>query len=99
MSVIDITVARRRLRLIGTHADVDLQQALDGAEAEAVQFLNCASLPRVSDAPDAAVQPDVVEAVLLLVKASFEAASPDEIAGYRRAAETRLYPHRKGIGA
>lgn len=99
MSVIDIAVARRRLRLIGTHADADLQVSLDGAEAEAVQFLNLQALPRVSDAPDAAVQPDVVEAVLLLTKASFEALSPDEIAGYRRAAETRLYPHRVGLGA
>ena len=40
MSVIDLEVAKARLRVFGTHNDVDLQQALDGAEQEACRFMN-----------------------------------------------------------
>ena len=44
------------------------------------------------------VASDVVEGVLLLVKASFEATTPDEVAAYREAAEWKLQPYRVGIG-
>lgn len=108
MSVIDLNVAKERLRTFGTHNDLDLQQALDGAEQEACRFMNRAQLPTLpldhpgsseevpSDADPVAV--DVVEGVLLLVKASFEATTPDEVKGYRQAAEVKLHPYRVGLG-
>src|SRR5690606_40760153 len=109
VSVIPLDIAKRRLRTIGTHADADLQQALDGAEQEACRYLNrtqlptlpqdwpCESSEQVPSSEDP-VAPDVVEGVLLLVMASFNATTPDEVAGYRRAAEVKLHPYRLHLG-
>jgi hypothetical protein len=36
--------------------------------------------------------------VILLVKASYEATSPAEIDGYRKAAEAKLQPYRRALG-
>lgn len=44
------------------------------------------------------VAPDVVLGVALLVKADYEATTPDEVAGYRKAAETKLQPYRAAMG-
>lgn len=44
------------------------------------------------------IAPDVFTAVCLLVKADYEATTPDEIAGYRKAAETKLWPYRAMLG-
>lgn len=108
MSVIDLAIAKRRLRVIGTHADEDLQQALDGAEQEACRYLNREQLPTLpqdwpcssEEVPSSEdpVAPDVVEGVLLFVLASFNATTPEEVAGYRRAAETKLQPYRLHLG-
>lgn len=101
MSEIDIEVAKRRLRVIGSHFDTDIQQALNAAEREACRYMDVAALPRQDPVPPASageVEPDVVDAVLLLVKASTEAVTPQEIHGYRLAAESKLFPHRRGLG-
>lgn len=108
MSAIPLDIAKRRLRTIGTHADADLQQALDGAEQEACRYLNRTQLPTLpqdwpcssEEVPSSEdpVAPDVVEGVLLLVQASFNATTPDEVAGYRRAAEVKLHPYRLHLG-
>ncbi|SDW94897.1 head-tail connector protein [Lysobacter enzymogenes] len=111
MSVIDLSVAKARLRVFGTHTDADLQQALDGAEQEAMRFMNRTQLPTLpleypssssssEEVPSESdpVAPDVVEAVLLLAKASFEATDPDEVTGYRQAAEMKLFPYRAFLG-
>lgn len=110
MSTIDLALAKRRLRIIHSSDDADLQQALDGAEQEAMRYMNRAQLPTLpQDWPEGSssepvpssgdpVAPDAVEAVLLLVKASYEATTPDEVAGYREAAEIKLQPYRVGHG-
>ncbi len=110
MSTIDLAIAKRRLRVIGGHADADIQQALDGAEQEACRYMNRTQLPTLpQDWPDSEssepapssadpVAPDAVEGVLLLVLAAFNAATPDEVAGYRRAAEIKLHPYRLNLG-
>lgn len=109
MSAIPLDIAKRRLRTIGTHADLDLQQALDGAEQEACRYLNrtqlptlpqdwpCSSSEEVPSSEDP-VAPDVIEGVLLLVQASFNATTPEEFAGYRQAAEVKLHPYRLHLG-
>lgn len=53
------------------------------------------------DAPSSEdpVAPSVYAAVFLLVRAKFDAATPAEIDGLRRAAETLLMPYRVGLGA
>ena len=108
--MIDIGIAKRRLRVIGSASDEEIQQLLDGAEQEAVRYMNRAQLPTLpqdwpvtesseevpsSEDPVAA---DVVEGVLLLCIASWNAATPEEVAGYRRAAEVKLHPYRLHIG-
>lgn len=110
MSTISIEVAERRLRITHTEDNSDLQQALDGAEQEALRFLNREYLPTLpfdypassssEDYPTSEdpVAADVVEAVLLLVKASFEATTPEEIEGYRKAALIKLQPYRLRLG-
>lgn len=108
MSVIDIELVKRRLRVIGNFNDEDIQQALDGAEQEACRFLNRTQLPTLpqdwppstEDVPSDSdpVVADAIEGVLLLVLASYNAATPEEVAGYRKAAETKLYPYRLCIG-
>jgi len=101
---------KRRLRVIGSFNDADIQQALDGAEQEACRFLNRDQLPTLpqdwpsesssEDVPSSEdpVAPDVIEGVALLVIASFNATTPEEVAGYRKAAEVKLYPYRLCIG-
>ena len=95
MSTIDLQVAKRRMRVIHNADDDDLQQALDGAEQEALRYMNRTQLPTLpQDFPDVPSSEDV----LLLVKASFEATTPDDVAAYREAAEWKLQPYRVGIG-
>lgn len=53
MSTIDLQVAKRRLRVIHNADDEDLQQALDGAEQEALRYMNRTQLPTLpQDFPD-----------------------------------------------
>lgn len=44
------------------------------------------------------IAPEVFDAVCLLVKGSYEATSPDEVAGYRRAAFAKVDPFRAQLG-
>lgn len=98
MSVIALGTAKNRLHVIHTADDVDLQQALDGAEREGLRFMGRTTLPTESGTgeprPDDPVSADVVEGILLLVKSSYEATTPAEIEGYRKAAEIKLFPYR-----
>jgi len=104
MSEIQLAIAKERLRLMGDYLDNDVQQALDSAEREALNFINRLTLPRdpvPAGSPPGlfgALCPDVVDAVLLLVRATIDALSPDELIGYRRAAEIKLFPYRQYMG-
>jgi len=104
MSEINLDIARQRLRLMGSHLDNDVQQALYSAEREALNFMNRLTLPRdpvpTGSPPGTlgALCPDIVDAILLLVRASIDAMNPDDIIGYRRAAEIKLFPYRQHIG-
>jgi len=104
MSEIQLAIAKARLRLIGDYLDNDVQQALDGAEREALNFINRLTLPRDSvptGSPPGtlgALCPDVVDAILLLVRATIDALNAEELIGYRRAAEIKLFPYRQNMG-
>ena len=116
MSTIPLSTAKARLRIIHTADDADLQVALDGAEDEALRFMNRERLPTLpleyppaydssssevseeTPSSEDPVAPSVIEAVLLLVKASYEATTPAEIMGYRQAAEHKLMPYRTRLG-
>lgn len=110
MSAIPLDLVKRRLRTIGTHNDADLEQALAGAIQEACRYMNRTQLPTLpqdwpcepssEDVPSSEdpVVADVVEGVLLLVQASYNATTPEEVAGYRRAAEVKFAPYRIHMG-
>lgn len=55
-------------------------------------------IPEDAPSSEDPVAPDVVNAVSLLVRAVYEAQTPEEAAGWRRAAETMLMPYRTGLG-
>lgn len=105
MSVIELATAKAFLDVIHSADDLKLQMLLDGAEDEAMRFMNrthfAGGCPDADDtetptAPDA--MPDSVRvAVLLLLQASYQA-TPDDAEKLRRAAEIKLWPYRCGMG-
>lgn len=110
MSVISLTSVKLDLRVDGTDDDALLQLHIDAAEDEAARFCGRDELPTLpydlpasSDSEDVPstedpVAPSVRAAVFLLVRSKYDATSPDEIAGLRRAAESLLMPYRTGLG-
>lgn len=117
MSVILLADMKKRLRVIHTADDADIQRAIDGAEGEIIRYTGRTELPTLpldyppeydsssselpEDVPSSEdpIAPEVFEAACLLVKASYEATTPEEIAGYRRAAFVKMDPFRTGLGA
>jgi hypothetical protein len=109
VSVIGLPTIKAYLRVTHTSDDALLQTLLDAAEAEAMRYMNRSELPGApydlpedsSSEPDivseAAVFPDVVVAVALLVSADYEA-EPDDRDTLRKAAEVKLTPYRTEMG-
>lgn len=109
MSVIALATVKAYCRVTHSSDDGLLQDLLDGAEAEAMRFMNRSELPGSpyglpedsSSEPDiaseASVSPDVVVAVALLVACEYEADAEDR-AKLRAAAECKLQPYRTEMG-
>lgn len=107
-----ITLDQVKADLRVTHASDDalLQIHLAAAEDEALRFMGRTQLPTLpQDHPseieseeipssEDPVAPSVYAAVFLLVKAKYEAGSPDEIKGLRDCALDLLQPYRIGLG-
>lgn len=110
MSVIDLEAVKRRLHVSHDLDDEMLQQILDGAEDEALRYMNRTLLPSLpQDWPDSEgaeeepssddpVAPSVVEGVCLLVMAGYGAPTADEMKALREVALTKLFPYRIGLG-
>lgn len=101
MSLIALADVKADLRLTHNDDDALLQILLDAAEDEAARFLNASELASAassSTSSDYAAAPSIYAAVFLLVRAKYDAATPDEIAGLRRNAEVLLMPYREGLG-
>lgn len=101
MSVISLSVAKTYLDVIHSADDVKLQMLLDGAEDDAIQFMNRTDLTEWDS--DLIINSDylmpmgVVVAVMLLLQANYQA-STDDIDKLRKAAETKLTPFRLNMG-
>ncbi len=101
MSIITLETAKTFLDVIHSADDVKLQMLLDGAEDEAIQFMNRTDLTEWDS--EIAVNSEylmpigVVVAVMLLLQASYQA-GVDEIGKLRQAAETKLMPYRLYVG-
>lgn len=109
MSVIALSTVKAYLRVTHNSDDALLRDLLDGAEDEALRFLNRTELPGLpyalpedsSSEPDItteiAVAASVVIAVALLVSGDYDA-EPDDRAKIRAAAEAKLIPYRTEMG-
>lgn len=107
MSLIALADAKAFLDVIHAADDAKLQMLLDGAEEEALRFMNRKTfggdcgLPGDDDGgvpslPDG-IPSSAKVAVLLLLQASYQAA-PEDAAKLRTAAEVKLMPYRCGMG-
>ncbi|GAB3099708.1 phage gp6-like head-tail connector protein [Aestuariicella hydrocarbonica] len=110
MSVTLLATAKTFLNVIHSADDVLLQQLLDSAEAEALNFMDrddfgdvcscdSSSYDVSSDvSSETIVMPaDVQTGVLILLQATYQA-SPDEMQQLRDVAEVKLMPYRCRLG-
>lgn len=102
MSVIDLETAKQFLDVIHNADDAKLQMLLDGAEREALDFMNRSEFWAEECSSESSSQPEgmpdsVRLGVLLLLQASYQA-TPDDAAKLRAAAEVKLMPSRCYMG-
>ncbi|UXC34784.1 head-tail connector protein [Cupriavidus gilardii] len=107
MSLIPLAEAKVFLDVIHDADDAKLQMLLDGAEQEALDFMNrktfsgaCPLIVGGEEGPPA--DPDVMPAsvrvgVLFLLQAAYQS-DPDAAERLRRAAEVKLFPYRCSMG-
>ena len=113
MSVVLLVDVKRHLRVTHSSDDDLLQQLIDGAESEALQFLDRDSLPRIGeDCPDecdtARVENPVSDgdtlpaavrlAIFVMVQIEYEGQPPDREA-MTKAWQAKLWPFRCRLGA
>jgi hypothetical protein len=111
VSLIDLADAKAFLDVINSADDTKLQMLLDGAEDEALRFMNrtqfgvlCPHWVETSDGWELSepVEEEVMPAsvkvgVLLLLQAAYQA-TPDDAEKLRRAAEVKMTPYRCSLG-
>ncbi len=110
MSVIDLEEAKKYLDVIHDDDDDKLQMLLDGAEDEALQFMdrdsfaelcscdvNSESESSESESELSFIPPSVKLGVLVLLQAAYQA-SPDDSEKLRAIAERYLFPYRCKLG-
>ncbi len=95
MSVVTIQVAKEYLSVIGNTRDGLIQRLLNGAEDEALQYLDLDSLDDIL--VDGSLPGSVELGVLLLVQASW-GATPADAEQLRKIAEIKLFPYRRKLG-
>lgn len=112
MSLVTPTEVASYLNLTHNLDNDRLQVLIDGAEDEALVYLDRPSLPRkgvtfageqssndadpTSDSDDLA--PTVRMAIYLLVQGMYEGKDATEMAAVRRLAEVKLFPYRNNLG-
>lgn len=113
MSYVKIEQIKAYLDIIHNSDDTKLQLLIDGAEDEALQYLDRPGLPRrnesvvdecdsnqpdpVSDSDDLA--PVIRMGIYLIVQAMYEGKDAAEIEACRKAAEVKWHPYRNQLGA
>ncbi len=112
MSKITLDTVKAFIQVTHDSDNARLQRMLDGAEDEALRYLELDTLPRlgaacpdceptsgvepVSDADD--VAPVVVTGICILVQAVYDAGTAAEVKEMRRIAFDMLSPYRCGMG-
>lgn len=112
MSAVKLEQIKKYLDVIHNSDDAKLQELIDGAEDECLQFLDRPSLPRrnvtavdecdsnqpepVSDSDDLA--PVIRMGIYLIIQGMYDGADADEMQKVRKAAETKWWPYRGNLG-
>lgn len=103
MSAVSIESVKRDLRIIHDDDDVLLQELIDAAERECLQFINADYLPGLEPnseeaSSELAIEPDAARAIRLIVRGGYEETDVTRLSAYRSAAESLLMPYRIGLG-
>lgn len=110
MSVTDLTVVKRWLRVFHTGDDALIQDLIEQSEDESLRFLNRTEAPTLpleypsgSSSEEVPSSDDPVvrsfeKAICILVQASYEQPDPDKAAKMRDNAFAVLWPYRAQIG-
>lgn len=112
MSTVRVAQVRAYLRITHRSDDALLQELINGAEDEALAYLDRPVLPRrgefgvdecdsntpapVSDSDD--LSPVVRMGIYLIVQGMYEGKDADEMTAIRRAAEIKWFPYRNQLG-
>lgn len=87
--MLTLAEVKQDLRVIHDSDDNLLSDLLSAAESEVMAFMNLDYVPDT---------PDVGSAIKLLVRGMYDEADPTKLEYYRRAAESKMFPYRAGIG-
>lgn len=112
MSTVTVAEVKQDLRITHNLDDAILQRYVDGAEREALNFMDrkdflgpweyvppCEQSSSSSSSSSEETMPeDVRVAIYFLVRSKYDAPDPDDITKYRNAAEVLLHPYRRGLG-
>lgn len=101
MSITDLEAAKKYLGVIYAGEDDNLQLLLDGAEDEALQFLDIGDDLSVLLGSDGKLPASVTVAIFILLQASYQAGPGQmrhEAEQLREIAEKKLFPYRKNLG-
>lgn len=108
MSTVTVDQIKQYLRITHNSDDAMLQLLIDGAEDEALVFLNRDLLPRrndvefdsndaeISDSDD--IAPVVRMGIYLIVQGMYEGKDANEMEVIRHAAEVKWMPYRANLG-
>ncbi len=114
MSVLTLNEAKNYLVVVHDADDDRIQQLIEDAEDECVQYLDRSSLPRIGqecpDECDTGTTPAAVSdasdlprslrrGILLIVQGGYEGKDADEMMKLRAAAEVCWHPYRCNLGA
>lgn len=105
MSVLDLQTAKDFLNVIHSDDDAKIQMLLDGAEDEALQFMDRESFGDICECDssseeiqsEAQLPASVKVGILFLLQANYQA-TPDDVPKIRKAAEIKLFPYRCRLG-
>jgi uncharacterized phage protein (predicted DNA packaging) len=103
MSEVSIESVKRDLRIIHDDDDTLLQELIDAAEKECLNFINAEYLPGLEPnseetSSELTIEPDAARGIRLIVRGGYEETDIMRMAAYRNCAEALWMPYREGLG-